>query len=86
MFGLSGLATGAIGGLILIVALLGYNTYENASIRSTVRAQVIQEAVDRAQQLIKEKGKNDAELQRMDDPTLCRELGFKWMSDTNTCG
>lgn len=42
-------------------------------------------ALSRSIDLIKERGKTNAEVNRLDDAALCRELGGKWVPDTASC-
>ena len=85
MFGLSRSIMGILGVVVLIGLVVAANMWENYNIRLDTRAQVQQEARERAFKLIQERDKNHAEISNMDKRQLCVELGGNWMQDTNTC-
>lgn len=42
-------------------------------------------ALQRSMELIRERGKTNAEIGKLDDASICRELGGVWMPDKDVC-
>jgi len=74
---------GAIAGAATALALLLPYNYiiENPSVRSEERALVQAEARERALELIKKRGEDNAEISTFDLRQYCLEFGGRWVSD-----
>lgn len=68
-------------GLLGIGSLYLWHSYQVSAAFDEGRQAERTAAMERAMDLIKKRGEDDAEIGSMDDAALCVELGGKWVSD-----
>ncbi len=72
---------GAVAALAIIVGLVGAVRWYGASQFDAGRSAERQAAVERANALIKQRAKDDAQIRNLDSDGVCREFGFKRLPD-----
>ncbi len=74
---------GALGGIALLAlgCVYVWHSYQVSAAFEEGRKTERTAAMERAMDLIKKRGEDDAEIGSMDDAALCVELGGKWVSD-----
>lgn len=77
---------GALGGIALLAlgCVYVWHSYKVSAAFEEGRKTERTAAIERAMDLIKKRGEDDAEIGSMGDAALCAELGGKWVQP-NTC-
>lgn len=77
---------GALGGIALLAlgSIYVWHSYKVSAAFEEGRKTERTAAMERAMDLIKKRGEDDAEIGSMDDAALCVELGGSWVQP-NTC-
>lgn len=72
----------ALAGIVVVAGLISAAWFDG---HSYGRAAERQKSLSRSIDLIRERSKTNAEISRLDDAALCRELGGSWVQPDNIC-